>query len=470
MRHDFQTNLPDKINFAPRFSFAWQPDKARKSTIRGGGGVFYDDLDMSITSETIRLDGEHQRLFIINNPNFFLNIPPVIEGGETRLPTIRTKAEQLNEPYLIIAGVNYERQLPLKLFGSVGYAWNRGVHLLRTRNINAPVGIDDEGPIFPFPGQGPILEYESTGLSTRHEMRINVRTGFSQKISLFGNYALAWTRNDTDGAGSSPANPFDLSLEWGRAGNDIRHSFFIGSSIATRWGFRINPFIHAMSGRPFNITTGRDNNGDFIINTDRPSFANPGDPGAIVTPFGTFNPAPLPGREIIPRNFGDGPGFVSVNLGISKTFGFGPPPNNYGAMAANRGNQQQGGQGNAQGGNGGNRGGRGGDGGGNRGGGGGNRGGGGGGNRGGGFGGGGPVMMQRGGGGPMMMGGGDVRHKYSITISVNANDLFNHANLNNYNGVLTSPFFGAANSTVGNRGGFGGGGSRRIDVGLRFAF
>jgi len=56
-------------------------------------------------------------------------------------------------------------------------------------------------------------------------------------------------------------------------------------------------------------------------------------------------------------------------------------------------------------------------------------------------------------------------------------DVFNHVNLSGYNGVLTSSFFGRANSTVGTRGGggpgggFGGGaGSRRMDVSLRFNF
>lgn len=86
--------------------------------------------------------------------------------------------------------------------------------------------------------------------------------------------------------------------------------------------------------------------------------------------------------------------------------------------------------------------------------------------------------MRGGGGGQnvmMMGGGGDVRHKYNLTISVNANDIFNHVNLSNYNGVLTSSFFGRANSTVkggfGGLGGFGGGaGSRRIDLSLRFNF
>src|SRR5262249_24359128 len=85
----------------------------------------------------------------------------------------------------------------------------------------------------------------------------------------------------------------------------------------------------------------RDNNGDNQF-SDRPAFAKPGDPGAIVTPFGTFNPLPLTGDQIIPRNFGDGPGAIYVNLGISRTFGFGPPPNNFpGLSAANRGQQNR---------------------------------------------------------------------------------------------------------------------------------
>jgi len=266
------------------------------------------------------------------------------------------------------------------------------------------------------------------------------------------NYTLASTHSDTDGAGTTPANPFDLSNEWGPASNDIRHNFFIGGSITARWGIRLNPFVTAYTGRPFNILTGRDNNGDNQF-SDRPSFAAAGDPGAVVTAFGVFNPAPLPGDAIIPRNFGRGPGFVSANLGVSKTFGFGPPPNNWGNAAANRGQQSQNGQQQAQNQRG------------NQ-----NRGG-----NGGGFGGAAPMIMRgggAGGGGPMMMGafGGDGRHKYNLTLSVNAMDIFNHPNFGQFNGVLTSPLFGLPNSTLGSRGGFGGGGSRRIDLGLRFAF
>jgi len=472
LRQEMQTHLQDKWNLAPRFSIAWNPDKARKTTIRGGGGIFYNYVDSGITAETIRLDGEHQDQFVIQQPNFFENIPPGLENGTTpRLPTTRLKSEGLNDPYTMLAGVSYERPLPLKLVGSVSYAWTRGVHLLRTRNINAPTLLDNDQAIFPFPGQGPILQYESTGLSTRNELRVNVRTaGFGQRVTLFGNYTLASAHNDTDGANSNPANPYNLALEWGRAGSDVRHNFFVGGSITAPWGLRLNPFITASSGRPFNITTGRDNNRDNQF-TDRPSLASPSDPGAIVTSFGVFSPTPLVDGDIIPRNFGQGPGFVSVNLSVSKTIGFGPPPASY--RAANGGNTRntQSGQNqdqnnqqgrNARGGNqrAANQ------------------------NRGGAAGaagaaaagavfrGGGPGGPIGGGGGNMMMmgGGGDGRHKYNITLSVTAADIFNHPNFAGYNGVLTSPFFGVANATVGSRGPFGGGGSRRIDLGLRFSF
>src|SRR5262249_6484164 len=44
----------------------------------------------------------------------------------------------------------------------------------------------------------------------------------------------------------------------------------------------------------------------------------------VVTPLGAFDPNPSPGQTIIPRNFGRGPGFVSVNFNVAKVFKFGP--------------------------------------------------------------------------------------------------------------------------------------------------
>jgi hypothetical protein len=235
------------------------------------------------------------------------------------------------------------------------------------------------------------------------------------------------------------------------------------------WDVRVFTRMNAWSSRPFNIVTGRDNNRDSVF-SDRPSFADPDDPGAIVTPFGTFNPDPRPGEEIIPRNFGEGPGFFTVSMGISKTIGFGAAPNNFPRMAAGQSQGQQSQQNTTQAQNQNQRGNRGGDGG--------RRGGGGGGSRAGaGSGGGGPQMMvQRGGGGGggMVMGGpfgGGARHKYNLTFGIDVNNIFNRFNPGPYNGTLTSPFFGIANRGVGGGGPFGGsGGARNIRASLRFNF
>jgi hypothetical protein len=88
-----------------------------------------------------------------------------------------------------------------------------------------------------------------------------------------------------------------------------------------------------MSGRPFDITTGQDTNRDNAF-AERPAFATDlSKPGVVVTPFGALDPNPLAGQQIIPRNLGTGPSFISLNFGVEKVFKFGkalppksPPP------------------------------------------------------------------------------------------------------------------------------------------------
>jgi hypothetical protein len=320
LRHELQTNLEDRLNFAPRVGVAWAPSKNRKSVIRLGAGLFYNRIDPGITLDTIRLDGKHQKQIIIDQPAFFPDIPAELSGT---IPffTLRKKAADLNAPYLIISTINYERQLPWKMLGSAGYTWQRGIHLLSTRNVNSPFpGMD----IPPFFDRGPILQFESAGTSTRHELTLTLRTKINRRFNFFSNYILASTKTGTEGAYFAPANPYNLSGEFARANSDQRHRLFIGGSITLPWNLQLNPFLFISSGRPFNITTGRDNNADTFF-TDRPAFADPGAPGAIVTPFGTFNPNPKPGDRIIPRNFGEGPGQVNINASFSKTFSFNSP-------------------------------------------------------------------------------------------------------------------------------------------------
>ncbi|MBI3951902.1 MAG: TonB-dependent receptor [Acidobacteria bacterium] len=428
LRHEFQTHLGDKSNFAPRLGFAWSPGGARGTVVRGGFGLFYDQLQENLVLNVLRYSRE-QRQFIIIHPGY----PNPLDGnGESRSrpQTLRIFSPGLNAPYAMQATMNLERQLPLGFVSSLAYSWVRGVHQYRSRNINAP--LLDSGAL-PFPGRGPILAIESVANSTRHELRLNVNRRLSRTFSLFGNYVLSSTRSDGDGAFSLPADPYDLRAEWGRAASDARHQFFIGGFINLPWSFRFAPFVALNSGRPFNITTGRDNNGDTAL-TDRPALVDPSTPGVIVTRLGAFDPKPAAGTPIIPRNFGQGPGSASVDLYLTKTFGFGGRRQSAGrgGMGRSEGGAHAGdesvrtgpvgpiGMGGA--------------------------------GQGGGFGRGGP------GGGRW---GGGSEFRYNLTISVRARNLFNRLNPRQFSGVLTSPFFGEANSALA---------PRRIELELRFSF
>jgi hypothetical protein len=175
---------------------------------------------------------------------------------------------------------------------------------------------------------------------------------------------------------------------------------------------------------------------------DRPAFGDPSKVGTIVTPFGAFNPNPAVGTEIIPRNYGQAPGSFTMNLRLSRSFGFGT------RSSATAGAGDMGGMGGPV------MRGPGGPGGGDRGGGG---------MRGGG---GGP----RGGGG-MMGEGGSSDHRYNVTISASARNILNHVNPGAPVGNLSSPLFGQSTYLAS---GFGPGGSsannRRLEFQVRFSF
>ncbi|MEA2172924.1 MAG: hypothetical protein QOD00_516 [Blastocatellia bacterium] len=451
LRYETQTNVHDRTDFAPRVAFAWSPGaggaggsgRQQATVIRGGFGIFYQRFGENLTLQTNRFNGINQQQFIVTGANDsavnilgqFPNVPSTASLTAFNIQqTTRRVASDLRTPYTMETSLSVERQLPYKTTLSVSYIGSRTLHVLRVRNINAPFN----GGLRPFGNIGNIFEYESSGRFNQNQLLISANNRFTRKFTLFASYVLNKANSDSDGANSFPANQYDLSTEYGRSSLDTRHRFFLGGSInALPWGVRLSPFITANSGRPFNITTGRDTNGDTLF-TERPAFATDlNKPGVVLTRFGAFDPNPTAGQQIIPRNFGTGPAFFSVNLRASKTWGFG---------------EAQGAGGNAGGAGGG------------RAGGGGGRGG-----RGGGGGG-------RGGAGEGGAFGGDSNEtakRYNMTFSVNVQNLFNRTNEGTPIGNLSSPFFGISNTTAGGFG-FGGqnvaAGNRRVELQLRFSF
>ena len=439
VRYEDQTNISDHNNYDPRMGFAYQLGKT--TVLRGGVGMFHERFNQGNVEQLLRLDGTRQLQIIVRNPTTF---PLVPEGSALPPASLRTRSDALANPYNVASSVSLEHSL----FNGLGvtFSWDgqRGVHLYRSRNINAPLpGMIDR----PDPTQGNLFLLESTGSSKSNNFSTSMRGQLRGRIQgmLFGSYTLGYTKNNTDGAFSLPVNSYDMFSEWGRAPQDTRHRFNTGGQIRLPWGVSTTTQVNWSSSRPYNITTGRDDNGDFTIN-DRPTemalcqFLNGSNCGALST-------------QMIGRNTGKGPGQFNVQMSFQKTVRLkggeqsGPAnrAGNSGLPGANNFAAPQRGGGGFPGGGGDFGGQRGNDGGGQR----------------GNF----PNAGNRGNRGNQgnqgNQGNFNQNNGPTMTFQFQIQNLLNHTTYNSYSGTMTSPYFGRASNARN---------PRQIEVGLRLNF
>jgi hypothetical protein len=312
IRHDIQQYDGLRMRFAPRAGVAWAPQADGSSAVRAGVGFFYTPTPQRLFSDTLRLDGQHGQQLVVERPNFFPVVPDPLPNVQNVTATVRTRSPELTLPMMLVSTVSYDRRLAGSLFGSIGYTWRRGTDLLRTRNVGVvPAGLTV--------ANARNLQFESTGRSIAHEVNATVSGNLRPDVTLFGSYGFTRAMQDTDDLYSVPADSTNLAAEWGRAPVPV-HRVSVGGSISLPRNYAIYPFVTWTSALPFNITSGNDTNLDSVF-TDRPSLAQAGQAGAVVTAFGVFNPNPRPGEAVIPRNFGIGPTTLTVDATAAKSFG-----------------------------------------------------------------------------------------------------------------------------------------------------
>jgi hypothetical protein len=421
LRWESQNHVSDHSDWAPRVSFAYALDGHKngatpKTVLRGGFGIFYDRFALGNLLVAERQSGgaNSQQQNVITNPTCFtatsLSSIDLASCGSptTSAQTIYQVAPDFHAPSTQQTGVSIERQLTKTITGTVTYLRSNGIHQLVTRDANAyepgtyEFGSSTLTGVRPTSFPGIIDQYYPEGVFKQNQIILNMNARINQNFSIFGFYN--WTNAKTDGSGgSTPSNSYNLSQDYGRAAFASTNMVFLMANYTAPWAIRFNPFLIAQSGKPYNIVTSNDLTGDNFFN-DRPGLAtsaecSSGDSQYVETSFGCLDTIPQPGESIIGANSGTGPAAVAVNLRISRTFGIGAK-----LQGTNNNNNQGGGPpgGGPPGGGG--------------------RGGGGG--MGGGPGGGlGPGGL--GGGGRGMGGGPTTNHKYNLTFSAQALNLFN---------------------------------------------
>lgn len=289
----------DKNNFAPRLGFAYSPGGTGSSVIRGGYGLFYDKIHLTIIDEflrsgvyassftasfpTDRIDAGPRagRLptdpFLVNGP--VLNramldqvIPPGTMARNTGIAYLDSPDRVV--PYTHQVTVGYQRQLAPRVAASADYVHTWGRQALIYYNLNPGLRVDttsggriDRTDLFDVAGQLGIspfvnqLRTISNEAQTEYDgLNLQLEKRQSQNWSARVSYALSYARGDTEGSGTDN-NDFQLladprlDLNQGPLPFDRRHNLVVSGTveIPKTGGLTVSGTTRWMSGRPFTI-------------------------------------------------------------------------------------------------------------------------------------------------------------------------------------------------------------------------
>lgn len=325
LRYDRQTLTDATKDFAPRVGFGWHPKGDSRTSIRGGYGMYYTQIQSNLVAGYLvnGLDG----LTTYTATPGQLGFPTCLTGTclplaldpktlqASQLPardiTIQAGRRDFYQTQFAKYGLNFdllpnypgklanprsqvmsigaEHEVISGLFVGSDYVRQHWTNLDRNVDLNAPSAFDRTAsgqvrtvaaanatrPILPVNGgvrQVNVLmnlgvaDYD--GLQTQISYRGNKRmyAGVSYTLSK----ATNTTEPDGNGIGPNESNISSLGeVERGRSLLDERHRAVVTLSYQLPYHVTAGTVTQLTSARPFNATTGVDNNGDGV-NNDRP--------------------------------------------------------------------------------------------------------------------------------------------------------------------------------------------------------
>ena len=178
------------------------------------------------------------------------------------------------------------------------------------------------GLLSPF---GDVSAQLSDGNSIYHALNLELKKRFSRNFQFLTSYTWAHSIDDSSDLQTllKPQDNRNFRLERANSLFDQRHRFVFSAVVSApaEWrggdsglhrflaDFTVSPILEISSGRPFNIITGTDANGDLQSSNDRPSVDTSGRLFVPTTPFtsGTLG-----------RNTGITHGYASLDLRVAR--------------------------------------------------------------------------------------------------------------------------------------------------------
>jgi hypothetical protein len=251
---------------APRLGVAYTPGPDGRTVIRGGLGLYYNDLAQNgwVTA--------FQAVNAAPGPCAHLDdpgcVPGASSGGAGALidPDYKT-------PYALHASAGVQHALSANWLLSVDWTHEEGRHGYRRYQYQA--GYTLASPLVDHDlatqmDHVPNLTVFRTDNRSRYDaLSLHIQGNVSRRFNLVANYALSQAKTWGCVLGeifdyvNGVCNPQDAFAggDYGPSGEDIRHRLVVAGTVHAPAGFEVTTLTQAESARPFTLTTPVDVNG-----------------------------------------------------------------------------------------------------------------------------------------------------------------------------------------------------------------